>query len=53
MSSKVQEVTAALADLDFNVSDEEISLARKIWTETDPKFDYLQTKTVTHPMYVV
>jgi len=42
----------ALNDLDFNVSDEEISLAKKAWmdslsTNTD---EYLTIKSVQHPV---
>ena len=46
----------ALNDLDFNVSDEEISLARKAWadslldTSAETTAKYLEIKHVTHPM---
>ena len=46
-----QQLAQALADLDFNVSDEEINRAKQIWNEeTSSSVDYSQIKSVTHPM---
>jgi hypothetical protein len=50
-TAAVNAVAAALADLDFNVSDEEISLARQQWLESrDSTENYLQFTSVSHPM---
>jgi hypothetical protein len=47
----VNEVAAALADLDFNVSDEEISQAKQQWLDSlTSAEDYVQIKHVNHPM---
>ena len=42
----------ALNDLDFNVSDEEISLANKAWTDSlgTASVNFLDIKNVEHPM---
>ena len=51
--TNVNDITVGLAELDFNVSDEEISQARQIWLESSKSgVDYLQVQTVQHPMYV-
>ncbi len=42
----------ALNDLDFNVSDEEISSAKKAWMDslTSSTDEYLSIKNVQHPV---
>lgn len=46
-----QQLAQALADLDFNVSDEEINRAKQIWNEeTSSSVDYSQVKSINHPM---
>lgn len=46
-----QQLAQALADLDFNVSDEEINRAKQIWNdETSSTVDYAEIKAVSHPM---
>jgi hypothetical protein len=50
MANKVNELAANLADLDFNVSDEEISLAKKIWLDNSESHNFLNIKHVQHPM---
>ena len=51
--TNVNDITVGLAELDFNVSDEEISQARQIWLESSQSgVNYLQIQTVQHPMYV-
>jgi hypothetical protein len=50
--TNVNDITVGLAELDFNVSDEEISQARQIWLESSQSgVNYLQIQTVQHPMY--
>ena len=51
-NASVAESTATeIIDLDFNVSDEEISEAARIWNDSI-KNDYLQIKTSTYPVYI-
>lgn len=45
------ELAQSLADLDFNVSDEEISLAKQLWLQTGQDEKFVQIKTVNHPVY--
>ena len=46
-----QQLAQAMADLDFNVSDEEINRAKQIWNdEANSSVDYAQVKTISHPM---
>lgn len=46
-----QQLASALADLDFNVSDEEINKAKQIWNEeTNSSIDYSQIKSNIHPV---
>lgn len=53
-AKKVNELAAQVADLDFNVSDEEIAEAKKLWLESiNSAEDFSQVKTVQHPMLVV
>ncbi|CAF0762286.1 unnamed protein product [Brachionus calyciflorus] len=40
----------AQAELDFNVSDEEISQALQTWSQTNDSQDFVKVKTVTHPI---
>jgi hypothetical protein len=50
-ATSVNDVTVGLAELDFNVSDEEISQARQIWLESSKSgVNYLEVKTVQHPL---
>jgi hypothetical protein len=50
-ATTVNELAAALGDLDFNVSDEEISQAKQLWLDSITSTeDYVQSKTVNHPM---
>lgn len=48
-STTVKEVTAGLAELDFNVSDEEISQAKQYWQESSQS-NYLELNFVQHPV---
>jgi hypothetical protein len=51
--ANVNDITVGLSELDFNVSDEEISQARQIWLQSSQSgVNYLQVNTVQHPMYV-
>jgi hypothetical protein len=50
-ATTVNELAAALGDLDVNVSDEEISQARQLWLESVTSTEnYVQIKTASHPM---
>ncbi len=51
-SAQVNEVTASLAELDFNVSDEEISQAKQAWLHESSSVNYLEVRTVQHPVYI-
>ena len=47
----INEVAASLADLDFNVSDEEKNLAKQLWLESvNSTENYSQIKDASHPM---
>lgn len=53
MSNKqvsVSDVAVALNELDFNVSDEEISLAKQVWLHESNSDDLLKIKQVQHPV---
>ena len=50
-ASAVDSTATEIIDLDFNVSDEEITKAAQIWNDSI-KNDYLQIKTSTYPVYI-